>query len=96
MPHVGDTANSKSKPLADQISLKSLSIAWLWQGLVMWALFQYLGWRSELLALGLCLLAAMLMGRLFWRRLQGFTGDCLGATQQVCEIACYFGLALSL
>lgn len=96
MPHVGDTANSKSKPLADQISLKSLSIAWLWQGLVMWALFQYLGWRSELLALGLCLLAALLMGRLFWRRLQGFTGDCLGATQQVCEIACYFGLALSL
>jgi adenosylcobinamide-GDP ribazoletransferase len=36
------------------------------------------------------------MGRLFWRRLQGFTGDCLGATQQVCELAFYLGLALSI
>ena len=26
----------------------------------------------------------------------GFTGDCLGATQQVCEIACYLGLGLAL
>ena len=45
-------------------------------------------------------LAAMLawlwMWRLFARRLQGFTGDCLGATQQVCELAFYFGLALTL
>jgi len=31
------------------------------------------------------------MGRWFWRRLQGFTGDCLGATQQVCELAFYLG-----
>ena len=36
------------------------------------------------------------MHRLFKRRLQGFTGDCLGATQQVCEIAFYLGLAIAL
>jgi len=36
------------------------------------------------------------MARLFRRRLQGFTGDCLGATQQVCEIAFYLGLAISV
>ena len=35
------------------------------------------------------------MTRWFARRLQGFTGDCLGATQQVSEIACYLGLALA-
>ena len=40
------------------------------------------------------LLALLWMGRLLWRRLQGFTGDCLGATQQVCEIALYLGLAM--
>jgi len=28
--------------------------------------------------------------------LGGFTGDCLGATQQVCELAFYLGLALCL
>jgi adenosylcobinamide-GDP ribazoletransferase len=35
------------------------------------------------------------MARWFARRLQGFTGDCLGATQQVGEIAFYLGLALA-
>ena len=34
--------------------------------------------------------------RWFARRLQGFTGDCLGATQQVSEIGFYLGAALSL
>jgi adenosylcobinamide-GDP ribazoletransferase len=33
------------------------------------------------------------MARMFRRRLQGFTGDGLGATQQVCELAIYLALA---
>ncbi|RYY60051.1 MAG: adenosylcobinamide-GDP ribazoletransferase, partial [Comamonadaceae bacterium] len=37
-------------------------------------------------------LAAALMARLLRRRLQGFTGDGLGATQQVCELAVYLAL----
>ena len=41
-------------------------------------------------------LAAAWMGRWFARRLQGFTGDCLGATQQVSEIGFYLGAALAL
>jgi adenosylcobinamide-GDP ribazoletransferase len=36
------------------------------------------------------------MGRWFARRLQGFTGDCLGAAQQVGEIGFYLGAALAL
>jgi len=36
------------------------------------------------------------MARWFARRLQGFTGDCLGATQQVGEIGFYLGAALAL
>ena len=35
------------------------------------------------------------MTRWFARRLQGFTGDCLGAIQQVGEVAFYLGLALA-
>ena len=38
----------------------------------------------------------LLMWRWFWRRLGGFTGDCLGTTQQLCELAFYLGLALCL
>lgn len=109
LPHVGDVAGSKSKPLADQISLGSLWVAVLWSfgalalvviaqaamvfvvpGLVWPTLLQWLG--AGVLASGL---AWMLMLRWFARRLQGFTGDCLGATQQVCELAFYLGLALA-
>jgi adenosylcobinamide-GDP ribazoletransferase len=39
-------------------------------------------------------LATAWMVNLFRRRLQGFTGDCLGATQQVCELTCYLSLLL--
>ncbi len=96
MPHVGNAAGSKSKPLADQISNASLGVALCWfaaaAALVGW-LTQDVVWWAPLLA---SLLALLWMGRLFWRRLQGFTGDCLGATQQVCELAFYLGLAVTL
>jgi adenosylcobinamide-GDP ribazoletransferase len=36
------------------------------------------------------------MWRLLQRRLQGFTGDGLGATQQLSELLFYLGLALAL
>lgn len=110
LPHVGDVAGSKSKPLADQISVLALCAGLLWCGLalalvvlvqvdtayiaihvtdegLLQALF------NALLASGL---AWAVMARWFWRRLGGFTGDCLGATQQVCEVAFYLGLGLSL
>ena len=96
LPHVGDTATSKSKPLADQISGGGLAIAFLW-------CFAALALASPLFdainltfACGLSVLALLGLLRFFRRRLQGFTGDCLGTTQQVCEIAFYLGLAVSL
>ena len=45
-------------------------------------------WQSPALALALLagsLLGTAVMGRWFTRRLQGFTGDCLGAAQQVVD-----------
>ena len=35
------------------------------------------------------------LAHLFVRRLGGYTRDCLGATQQASELACYLGLACS-
>ena len=93
MPHVGDTPRSKSKPLADAISVGALLTGTLWWG---GAMVLLLGWRMDP-AWGAALLgtvlAAFWMRRLLRRRLQGFTGDGLGATQQVGEIAFYLGLA---
>jgi adenosylcobinamide-GDP ribazoletransferase len=110
MPHVGDAAGSKSKPLADQISRASLLVAFVWcfaaLALVFYALIAIefiafdddaLAWVGSLvMALTASGIAFFVMWRWFWKRLQGFTGDCLGATQQACELAFYLGLAVSL
>ena len=96
MPHVGDDATSKSKPLADQISSGSLFIAFFWSFMAV-ALVQFAYDDINFVVPVLAALLAMLwMWRLFWRRLQGFTGDCLGATQQVSELAFYLALAITL
>jgi len=110
MPHVGDVAGSKSKPLADQISRGSLLVAFIWcflaLALVYCALLaiEFIAINDDAMiwvvslakAIGASGVAFLVMWRWFWKRLQGFTGDCLGATQQVCELAFYLGLALSL
>ena len=96
LPHVGDTAKSKSKPLADQISPSSLLIAFTWCFIALALSSIALSAMNLVVACSFSLLALLGMLRFFRRRLQGFTGDCLGATQQVCEIAFYLGLAVSL
>jgi len=110
LPHVGDAAGSKSKPLADQISGLALCAGLLWCSLAL-ALVVYVQADTAYIAIHVTdegLLQALInaliasglawavMTRWFWRRLGGFTGDCLGATQQVCEVAFYLGLGLSL
>jgi len=110
LAHVGDAAGSKSKPLADQISGAALGTGLIWCLLAL-ALVIYVQGATEFIAINMTdegLLQALLnalmasfvawavMARWFWRRLGGFTGDCLGATQQVCEVAFYLGLGLSL
>ena len=96
LPHVGDAAASKSKPLADQISLNRLLTAFIWCFLAL-ALVSYAQAATDLIVAGSFAAVALLwMYRLLKRRLQGFTGDCLGAAQQVCEIAFYLGLAITL
>jgi adenosylcobinamide-GDP ribazoletransferase len=96
MPHVGDMATTKSKPLADQISGGSLAVAFFWSFGAL-ALVYYMDNDINVIAPVLTATLTLLwMWRLFWRRLQGFTGDCLGATQQMCELAFYLGLVFTL
>lgn len=95
LPNVGDSATSKSRPLAERIGRRSLLTATVWALLA----FALTGSLLRLSGLSAALLASAVafawMWRLLRRRLQGFTGDALGATQQACELACYLGLALA-
>lgn len=83
LPYQRDSeAGAKAKPVAGGVSLPSLAVAALF-GLLPLVL---LGWRAAaaLLAAGM---ATVVLARWFRRRLGGYTGDCLGGTQQVAEVA---------
>ena len=96
LPHVGDTEQSKSKPLADQISGPALLVAALWCFGPLTLVWQASSAIYLIACVAASALAAGCMARWFARRLQGFTGDCLGATQQVSEIGFYLGAVLAL
>jgi adenosylcobinamide-GDP ribazoletransferase len=96
LPHVGDADGSKSKPLADQISSATLATGAAWTLAVLLLSTLWLDGAAVVFSMALPLLAFWGMRQWLNHRLAGFTGDGLGATQQVCEIACYLGFALAL
>lgn len=92
MDYVREDLQSRAKPLATRLSPAAFLVAAVFAG----AGLLPLPWDK---ALAGCLLAALatvwLAGR-FRRWLGGYTGDCLGAVQQVAELAFYLGLAARL
>jgi adenosylcobinamide-GDP ribazoletransferase len=84
LPHVGDVAGSKSKPLADQITIHSLLVAFFWLFITIAILFSAYAAIDliviVLIPMVITSIVFLYMWRLFAKRLQGFTGDCLGAT----------------
>ena len=95
MAHVGHLTTSKSKPLADRIDRSSVFVGVLWWVACMALAKQWLPLGILLVACVASALAALYMARCLQQRLQGFTGDGLGATQQLSEMAFYLGLALA-
>ena len=94
--HVGDEAVSKSKPLSDAISWSTFSVGtiwWLVSIMLLYFLYPNIPWWGAVIG---TLLTLIWIFKLLARRLGGFTGDGLGATQQICEIGFYLGLLLVL
>jgi adenosylcobinamide-GDP ribazoletransferase len=89
--HVGDTTSSKSKPLASQISWRGLGVALLW---CVPPFVTAHVWLPAMVILGGVVLSALCAAYMAWRlrvRIQGFTGDGLGAVQQLSEVGFYLG-----
>lgn len=103
LPYGGEIEHAKAKPMAQQLTRAQAMIAggWLLLGImVVVSVFPttvaQVAMEKWLLALILALIATDYMRRLLRRRLQGYTGDGLGATQQLSEVAIYAGLAATL
>ena len=92
--NVGDDLSTKTKPLANQTPKRTVFIALIWLLLADAAFSSQYSPNLLLWATGCSCIAWLLMLRLLTRRLNGFTGDTLGATQQVCELAFYLGILL--
>lgn len=95
LPYAGDKDHAKAKPLAMRVSWIEVLIATAVTSLIaliMLMCFGQTGWPVDTLMSALLsassamVIGAVVCGRWFWRRLGGFTGDTLGASQQIAEV----------
>ncbi len=95
--YVRDDDSARAKPAAQQISPASFAIALL-TGIATIVLLFAAG--AHPVSVFAAIAAAFLMRTyLAWRlqkRLGGYTGDCLGAVQQLSELAFYLGLLITM
>jgi adenosylcobinamide-GDP ribazoletransferase len=89
LPYAGDPEHAKAKPLATQIGGEGVTVALAWLGMLAVALpGPWPALRAPLALSAVAgLLATLWCARWLRRRLGGFTGDTLGATQQIVELA---------
>lgn len=81
---------SKSKPIAKQLAISDLIIATA-IGLSVFVLFEDI---SFLLTLLLPAVGTIYLGNYFVRKIGGYTGDCLGAIQQLSEVLFYISIII--
>jgi len=88
MDYVREDLLSKARPLATRLSTGEMLVA----AFFVLAALALLPLEKAIVGCLLAALATVWLAAKFERWLGGYTGDCLGATQQVSEIAFYLGL----
>ncbi|KAF1038550.1 MAG: Adenosylcobinamide-GDP ribazoletransferase [Herbaspirillum frisingense] len=83
----------KAKPLAQHMSHGEFLLATVWAILPVIGVVTLgmMSWQRVAAGIFLAALAAAWLARRFVKRLGGYTGDCLGAVQQLSETAFYLG-----
>lgn len=88
--------SARAKPAAQGLSRISFAIAGVTGGAaVVLLLMAGAGLANIMAALACALLLRVYLGWQMHKNLGGYTGDCLGAVQQITEIGFYLGLLLS-
>ncbi len=87
--YVQDPKKSKVKPIASE--------RFTWGEMIYSSLFAllplaFLPHPYLFAALPITYLGKVYLGRIFYRNIGGYTGDCLGATQQFCEVVFYLSI----
>lgn len=85
-----EDALSKSKPIAQNFTWKEVTGA-LFFGLLPLVILSFFQWQL-LLVLIPVFVARFFLACYFQKWIDGYTGDCLGATQQVCEVIFYLSV----
>jgi adenosylcobinamide-GDP ribazoletransferase len=85
--YVGSADRSRSAPVVERVRIGDVLIAALF-GLPALALCG----PRVIVAVVVALVVVGLLSRWCVRKIGGYTGDTLGATQQVAEVGCYVGL----
>jgi adenosylcobinamide-GDP ribazoletransferase len=85
-----EDASSKSKPIAKSFTWKEI-VGALFFGLLPLIVLSFFQWQL-LLALIPVFIVRFFLARYFQKWIDGYTGDCLGATQQVCEVVFYLSI----
>ena len=93
--YIGDDKASKSVLMATSPGQGRFVFA-VFCGLVPLLVFSGLGLSPVWFALAPVFFIRWYLARLFVRRLAGYTGDCLGAAQQLTEVAFYLGVCAML
>ncbi|SFV17603.1 adenosylcobinamide-GDP ribazoletransferase [Pseudoduganella namucuonensis] len=91
-------AEGKAKPMAQEMSGAEFAIASATAALpaIALAVAGWLTWAAVAVSAAAALGAAVWLGRKCARRIGGYTGDCLGAVQQVAEALIYLCVLASL
>lgn len=91
-------ATGKAKPLAQQMSAVEFCIAAITASLPVAVLGMtgWVSWDSVVVGMVAVASATVWLSIIFLRRIGGYTGDCLGAVQQVAEVALYLGILATM
>ncbi|HEV6965026.1 adenosylcobinamide-GDP ribazoletransferase [Roseateles sp.] len=97
LPYGGDVDHAKAKPLALAVPPRNLALALGWCGLLALGLMALgMAWGRLLAAALASAFVALVLRGWLRRRLGGYTGDGLGATEQLAEIAVLLAFTASV
>ncbi|TAA47676.1 adenosylcobinamide-GDP ribazoletransferase [Corallincola spongiicola] len=85
LKYVADAESSKSKPLATRLSALGLLFTMSWAALML----AFIPWQMAVASLICLVILRVILQQFYIRQIGGYTGDTLGAAQQLSELIIY-------